>query len=51
MLACFAYLGTIGNFLYDHLLFILLGISGENSYEDILVILTQKSLFNLYRVK
>lgn len=46
MLAYFACLGTIGDFLYDYL-FILLSISGENSYKDILAILTQKSLFNL----
>lgn len=47
MLAYLACLDTIGNFLYDHLLFILLGISGENYYKGILAILTQKSLFNL----
>ena len=47
MLAYFACLDTIGNFLHDHLLVILLGISGENSYKDILAILIQKSLFNL----
>lgn len=47
MLAYLACLDTTGNFLYDHLLFILLGISGENYYEGILAVLTQKPLFNL----
>lgn len=47
MLAYFACLNTLGNFLYNHLLFILLRISGENFHKDILAVLTQKSLFNL----